>query len=170
MRYEGNLLQERKYHLPSCSITAGRLIQHGRDARKLHFGMRVIQSEVGGETARVPASVQAVLAARIDRLLESDKRLLQSAAVIGKDVPFSLLEAVAELHGEALRDALARLREDEFLYETSVFPDLELTFKHALTHEVTYAGLVQERRRALHARVFDAIERVHVDRLVDQVE
>ena len=103
--------------------------------------------------------MQAVLAARIDRLPAEDKRLLQTAAVIGKDVPFALLQAIAELPEEALHRGLAHLQAAEFLYETRLFPDLEYTFKHALTHEVAYGSLLQERRRALHARIVEAIER-----------
>src|SRR6266540_1121822 len=112
------------------------------------------------ESTQVPATVQAVLAARIDRLPLEEKQLLQSAAVIGKDVPFSLLQAVTELSDEELRRALTHLQAAEFLYETSLFPDLEYTFKHALTHEVAYGGLLQERRRALHLRALDALERL----------
>ena len=119
---------------------------------------------------QVPATVQAILAARIDRLAPEDKRLLQAAAVIGKDVPFALLLAIAELAEEDLRRGLAHLQAAEFLYETSLFPDLEYTFKHALTHEVTYGGLLQERRRDLHARIVDAIETLHRDRLGEQIE
>ena len=118
----------------------------------------------------MPATVQAILAARIDRLAPEDKRLLQAAAVIGKDVPFALLLAIAELPEEDLRRGLAHLQAAEFLYETSLFPDLEYTFKHALTHEVTYGGLLQERRRDLHARIVDAIETLHRDRLGEQIE
>jgi class 3 adenylate cyclase len=84
------------------------------------------------QSTQVPATVQAILGSRIDRLLPEDKRLLQCAAVIGKDVPYPLLQAVAELSENALRQGLARLQTAEFLYETSLFPDLEYTFKHAL--------------------------------------
>ncbi len=122
------------------------------------------------ESAQVPATVQAVLAARIDRLPPEDKRLLQSAAVIGKDVPHPLLQAIAELPDEALRQGLARLHAAEFLYEASLFPDLEYTFKHALTHEVAYGSLLQERRRALHTRIVDAIRALYADRQAEQVE
>ena len=118
---------------------------------------------------RVPATVQAVLAARIDRLPAEEKRLLQSASVIGKDVAFTLLHAVAELPDDSLRRGLAHLQAAEFLYETSLFPELEYTFKHALTHEVAYGGLLQERRRALHARIVEAIELLYADRLAEQV-
>ena len=111
-----------------------------------------------------------MLAARIDRLAPEDKRLLQAASVIGKDVPFALLQAIAELPDEALRRGLDHLQAAEFLYETGLFPDLEYTFKHALTHEVTYGGLLQERRRELHARIVDAIETLHRDRLGEHIE
>jgi class 3 adenylate cyclase/tetratricopeptide (TPR) repeat protein len=122
------------------------------------------------ERTQVPATVQAVLAARIDRLPLEEKQLLQSAAVIGKDVPFSLLQAITELSDQELRRGLTHLQAAEFLYETSLFPDLEYTFKHALTHEVAYGSLLHERQRALHSRIVEAIETLHPDRLIEQVE
>ena len=118
----------------------------------------------------VPATVQAVLAARIDRLPPQAKSLLQSASVVGKDVPFEHLRAIAELPEEALREGLAHLQAAEFLYETRLFPDLEYTFKHALTHEVAYTSVLHERRRALHARIVEAIETLSPDRLGEHVE
>ncbi len=122
------------------------------------------------EIARVPATVHAMLAARIDRLGFEEKHLLQSAAVIGKDVPFVLLHAIADLSEEELRRDLGHLQAAEFVYETRLFPDLEYTFKHALTHEVAYGSILQERRRALHARIVEAIEQLYQDRLIEQVE
>jgi class 3 adenylate cyclase/tetratricopeptide (TPR) repeat protein len=122
------------------------------------------------QAIQVPATVQAILAARIDRLPPEDKRLLQVAAVVGKDVPFTLLQAIAELPDEALRRGLDHLQAAEFVYEVGLFPDLEYTFKHALTHEVTYGGLLQDRRRELHARIVEALETLHRDRLGEQVE
>jgi predicted ATPase len=121
-------------------------------------------------TLQVPATVQAVLAARIDRLPPEDKRVLQTAAVIGTDVPASLLQAIAELSEAALGSALAHLQAGEFLYETRLFPEHEYTFKHALTHEVAYGGLLQERRRVLHARLVAALEALAGDRVAEQVE
>ena len=131
---------------------------------------RGVSAGATGPDDQVPATVQAMLAARIDRLSPEDKRLLQAASVIGKDVPFALLQAIAELPDEALRRGLDHLQAAEFLYETRLFPDLEYTFKHALTHEVTYGSLLQERRRELHARIVDAIETLHRDRLGEQIE
>jgi class 3 adenylate cyclase/tetratricopeptide (TPR) repeat protein len=122
------------------------------------------------EAIRVPPTVQAILASRMDRLDAEDKRLLQAASVVGKDVPFALLLAIAELDEDALRRGLGRLQSAEFLYEARLFPDLEYTFKHALTHEVAYGSLVGERRRALHVALVATIERVHADRLEEHVE
>ncbi len=122
------------------------------------------------EEVQVPPTVQAVLAARIDRLQTEDKRLLQTAAVIGKDVPYVLLEAIAELPEADLKFGLARLQQAEFLYEVSLFPDLEYTFKHALTHETAYGSLLQERRRTLHGKILDAMERLYSERLSERVE
>ena len=121
-------------------------------------------------TIQIPPTVQVMLAARIDRLPPEAKRLLQVAAVIGKDVPVELLQAVADLPGEALGRGLNHLKAAEFVYEAGLFPDLEYTFKHALTHEVAYGGLLQERRLTLHARVVTAIEALHRDRLDEQIE
>jgi class 3 adenylate cyclase/tetratricopeptide (TPR) repeat protein len=119
---------------------------------------------------RVPATVQAILAARIDRLHPDDKRVLQSAAVIGKDVSFPLLQAVAGVPEAKLRQSLTQLQTAEFLYETSLFPELEYTFKHALTQEVAYATLLLERRRELHARIVQMIETLHAERLANEVD
>jgi predicted ATPase len=121
-------------------------------------------------TVQVPATVQAILAARIDRLPLEAKTLLQTAAVIGKDVPHPLLRGVAGLGDEQLQSGLAHLQAGEFLYEASLFPDLEYTFKHALTHEVAYGSLLQDRRRALHARIVEALEQLYPDRLAEQIE
>jgi class 3 adenylate cyclase/tetratricopeptide (TPR) repeat protein len=122
------------------------------------------------EALQVPATVQAMLAARIDRLPLEDKRLLQTASVVGKDVPLVLLQAIAELPEEALRRGVDHLQAAEFLYETGLFPDLEYSFKHALTHEVTYSGLLQQRRRELHARIVDATETLHRERLGEHID
>src|SRR5262249_12959930 len=129
-------------------------------------------------TIQVPATVQAVLAARIDRLPPEDKRLLQTAAVIGMEVPLPLLQAIAEVPEESLQRGLAQLQATEFLYETRLFPEHEYTFKHALMHEVAYGSLLLERRRALHApirevraaRAGDQVAEVASGRSLDQVE
>ena len=121
-------------------------------------------------TIQMPATVQAILAARIDRLRPELKRLLQAAAVVGKDVPVALLTAVAEMGNDILHPALGELQTAELLYEARLFPDLEYTFKHALTHEVAYNGVLQERRRALHATILETLERLHAERLGEHAE
>jgi predicted ATPase len=122
------------------------------------------------QAIQIPPTVQAMLAARIDRLSQENKRLLQVASVVGTDVPFALLQAIAELPDESLRKGLITLQAAEFLNETGRYPDLEYSFKHALTHDVTYGGLLQETRRDLHARIVAAIEMLHRDRLGEQIE
>ncbi|MEK6247323.1 MAG: AAA family ATPase [Planctomycetales bacterium] len=124
----------------------------------------------GAEPVKVPATVQGVLAARIDRLAVEDKELLQTCAVIGKDLPYALLQVIADLPEEDLRRGLANLQTAEFLYETRLFPDLEYTFKHALTHDVAYGTLLKERRQASHQRIAEAIKSIYADRLVEQFE
>jgi tetratricopeptide (TPR) repeat protein len=122
------------------------------------------------ERIQVPATVQAVLAARVDRLPPEEKSLLQMAAVIGKDVPGTVLRFIGDLPEPDFQRGLANLQAAEFLYETSLFPEAEYTFKHALTHEVVYESLLLARRRALHAHITRAIEQLYADRLIEQAE
>ncbi len=119
---------------------------------------------------QVPATVQSVIAARIDRLSPENKRLLQASSVIGKDVPLTLLESLDVEPVDVAHRALSELQDAEFLYQTQLFPGAEYTFKHALTHEVVYGSLLQEKRRSLHAGIVDAIEELHAGRLAEQVE
>ena len=121
-------------------------------------------------SVQVPASVQAVLTARIDRLNLTDKELLQSAAVIGREVPSVLLQAITGNTEDEVRRGLARLCDGEFIYRVDLFPEPLHVFKHALTHEVAYGSSLRERRRILHARIVEVVERRYGDRLSDQVE
>jgi len=118
----------------------------------------------------IPSTVQALLSARIDRLPAEEKHILEMAAVIGKRFPLRLLQAISDQEPEALRRRLAALQAAEFIYETAVVPDVEYTFKHALTHEVAYEGMLDARRRALHAAVMDAMGQLYGERLDDHVE
>jgi class 3 adenylate cyclase/tetratricopeptide (TPR) repeat protein len=115
-------------------------------------------------TLEVPASVRAVLAARIDRLPPEDKRLLQAAAVIGEEVPAPLLEAVADAPADDVREGLARLRRAELLTEATMFPDPVHAFRHSLIHDVAYESLLHESRRALHARIARTMEGLYAER------
>jgi adenylate cyclase len=116
----------------------------------------------------VPATVQALLAARIDRLGEREKRLLQVASVIGKDFAEPLLVAVAELPADELKAALAELRTAEFVYEQAIYPVVEYSFKHPLTQEVALGSQLKERRRTVHAAVARAIEEQHAEHLEER--
>jgi class 3 adenylate cyclase/tetratricopeptide (TPR) repeat protein len=119
---------------------------------------------------QVPSTVQPVIAQRIDRLSPVHKQLLQAAAVIGTTVPAPLLHATVELSDETLRQGLAKLQSAEYLDETGSFPEPEYAFKHTLTHEVAYESLLHERRRTLHARIMETIERLYGDRIAEHLE
>ena len=118
----------------------------------------------------IPPTVQAVLAARIDALPAAEKRLLQDASVIGRDVLFALLHSISGLPEDELRALLDDVQASEFLYATQLFPDLQYTFTHSLTHDVTYNGVLIERRREIHARIVEAIEKLYAGRLGEQIE
>jgi class 3 adenylate cyclase/tetratricopeptide (TPR) repeat protein len=111
----------------------------------------------------VPDTVQAVLAARIDRLPDREKQVLETAAVIGKQFERRLLREVVDLADAELDAALAALGSAGFVYEHALFPELEYTFKHPLTQEVAYASQLGERRARLHGTVARAIEEIHGD-------
>jgi predicted ATPase len=117
-----------------------------------------VQEQDGLAADTVPETIQAVLAARIDRLPTEAKHLLHTAAVLGTEVPVPLLAAIAELPEAALHRSLAHLQAAEFLYEPRLVPEQVYTFKHALTHEVAYGSLLQERRRVLHACIVETLE------------
>ena len=114
----------------------------------------------------IPATVQTVLAARIDRLPPREKRVLQCAAVIGEEGPARLLAEISDLPDEALREALAHLDHAELLENT---PE-RFRFRHSLTHAVTYETLLHERRRQLHGAIAQAMERLYVERLDEHLD
>ena len=118
----------------------------------------------------IPTTVQGVLAARIDRLAPQEKTLLQTLAVLGKEFPLSLVQRVTDRSEAELYGALARLQAAEFIYEQPAFPEVEYTFKHALTQEVAYNSLLIERRKVLHERTAQAIETLFQARLEDHYE
>jgi class 3 adenylate cyclase/tetratricopeptide (TPR) repeat protein len=117
----------------------------------------------------IAPSVQAVLAARIDRLPAEDKRLLQAASVIGQDVPFDVLKEVVGIEPSELDNILARLQLANFLDKGKTLP-LTYAFKHALTHDVAYASLLREQRKLIHSRALHAVERVYAGHLGEQLE
>ena len=120
-------------------------------------------SELG--TLQVPATVQAVVAARIDRLPEREKQVLQSAAVIGREFTEPVLEAAAELRGADLAESLRALMGTELLYEQSLYPVAEYAFNHPLTQEVAYGSQLGKHRARVHASVARTIETLDADKL-----
>jgi tetratricopeptide (TPR) repeat protein len=121
-------------------------------------------------TLQVPPNVKPVIAARIDRLDPADRRVLQIAAVIGKDIPRPVLKALCGLKREDLNAAIRRLAKVEFLFELQSYPEIEYTFKHALTHDVAYESLVGEDRKRIHADVLALMERLYDGQLTPQAE
>jgi tetratricopeptide (TPR) repeat protein len=119
-------------------------------------------------SSMVPETVQEVLLARIERLPAPARRLLQSAATIGRTVPLALLRAAADVPDEQLAEALRHLLAAEFLYQSAAGPAPEYTFKHALTHDVAYETLLDQRRTELHGAVGQAIERLYAHQLEEQ--
>ena len=119
---------------------------------------------------RMPATIQSVLASRIDRLPANEKRVLQDAAVIGNKLPFELLRAISGLAMTDLRRVMEHLVSAEMLIESRLFPDAEYAFRHALTHEVAYSELLKSRRSEIHARIVGAIENLYGNRLGEWLE
>jgi hypothetical protein len=109
----------------------------------------------------IPPSVQAVLAARIDRLAERAKHVLQAAAVIGREFSEPLLRQGVELPESEVADALRALVQAEFLFETALYPDLEYAFKHPLTREVAYDAQLRARRGRTHLALARALIERH---------
>jgi class 3 adenylate cyclase/tetratricopeptide (TPR) repeat protein len=116
---------------------------------------------------KVPTTVQAVLASRIDRLPSAEKELLQTLAVIGRDFPLGLAQRVTTIPREELERMLSKLQLGEFIYEQPTIGDVEYSFKHAFTHEVAYGSLLAERRRQIHDRTAHAIETIYADQVED---
>ena len=116
----------------------------------------------------LPRTVQAVLAARIDRLGEREKQVLQTAAVIGKEFAEPLLARVLERSESDRSAALDALKAGEFLYETALYPATEYAFKHPLTQEVAYDSQLTASRARVHAAVAKALEQAHAEALDEQ--
>jgi len=117
----------------------------------------------------VPDTVQDAIMARIDRLGEEPKRVLQLASVIGREFTSRLIEHLSDLDG-GIDAAMRELRSKELIYEKSLFPERAYMFKHALTQEVAYGSLLIKRRKDLHHLAGLAIEALYADRLVEHYE
>jgi class 3 adenylate cyclase/tetratricopeptide (TPR) repeat protein len=112
----------------------------------------------GIDTIPLPSTVQAVIAARIDRLEEKAKKVLEVASVVGREISIPILDAVAGLVPVELSEAVQCLRQAELLYDVPPFERRLLAFRHPLIQEVAYRSLLHELRRELHSKVAQAIE------------
>jgi class 3 adenylate cyclase/tetratricopeptide (TPR) repeat protein len=119
---------------------------------------------------QVPATIESLLTSRIDRLPPGDKRLLQSAAVIGNHAPLGILQTLGESTSDDLQQALGRLQASELLYEMRLFPDFEYSFKHALIRDAAYQMLPPDRRRALHSAVLVAGEQYYASQSAEKAD
>ena len=117
----------------------------------------------------VPPTVHGILASRIDALPASEKDLLQTLAVIGKDFPLNLVRHMTASPDDRLEPMLKGLQAGEFIYEQPALGEAEYTFKHVLTQEVAYNSVLMERRRLLHERTGEAIEALFKDRIDDHL-
>jgi class 3 adenylate cyclase/tetratricopeptide (TPR) repeat protein len=141
------------------SLREGGTLEGARGSYRLVRPIRAVE---------IPTTVQPVLAARIDRLAEREKHVLSAAAVIGKKFPKAVIARVAELSEPDLAAALSHLRDAEFIYEETLYPEVEYAFKHPLTQEVAYDAQLSERRRQVHAAVARALEELHADQADEQ--
>ena len=118
---------------------------------------------------QMPDTIEGIIAARMDRLEDDIKRTMQVASVIGRDFAFRILETITEMR-QGLKSYLLNLQGLEFIYEKSLFPELEYVFKHALTQEVAYNSLLQQRRKEIHEKIGQAIEKLYAERLEEFYE
>jgi len=135
-------------------VEAGNLV--GR-----HSAYRLVKSV---KTQTLPRTVQSVLAARIDRLGEAAKQVLQTASVIGQEFEESILRQATDLVGIELDDCLHKLNEVEFFYQKAFYPEQVYAFRHPIVREVAYHSLLSKPRAKLHRRAALAIERLHLQR------
>ncbi len=141
------------------------LLENGSIQRKDH---QYVLTRKASEIA-VPDTIQAIIAARMDRLEDNLKRTMQVASVIGRDFAYRILQTITGMR-EDLKSHLVNLQGLEFIYEKSLFPELEYIFKHALIQEVAYNSLLIKRRKEIHQRIGKAIEDIYADRLEEFYE
>ena len=141
------------------------LLENGSIQKKDHqYVLTKEASEI-----EVPDSIQAIIAARIDRVEDNLKRIMQVASVIGREFAYRILQTIMGMR-EELKYSLINLQGLEFIYEKRLFPELEYIFKHALTQEVAYNSLLQRRRKDIHEKIGSAIEELYPDRLEEYYE
>jgi class 3 adenylate cyclase/tetratricopeptide (TPR) repeat protein len=141
------------------------LIENGTIEKLNHqYILSVEVSEI-----QLPETVQGIIAARMDRLEDTIKRTMQVAAVIGRDFAYRILQIITGMRDD-LKSYLLRLQDLEFIYEKSLFPELEYIFKHAVTQEVAYNSLLSQKKKEIHEKIGTAIEEVYGEKLEEFFE
>jgi class 3 adenylate cyclase/tetratricopeptide (TPR) repeat protein len=140
-------------------------------------GLEVIKRENGKvrfqgdpQSIAIPSTIQDMVMARVDRLSDGAKAVLQAGSVIEREFPHDLIRTVTGFPEEELLSCLSALKDAELLYERGVYPQTSYIFRHALTREVVYGSILARRRRELHGRIGTAIEELHEDNLADHYE
>jgi class 3 adenylate cyclase/tetratricopeptide (TPR) repeat protein len=141
------------------------LVENGSIQRK---NDRFVLSQKPSEID-VPDTIQGIIAARMDRIEDNLKRIMQVASVIGREFAYRILQSITDM-SEDLKASLVNLQGLEFIYEKQLFPELEYIFKHALTQEVAYNSLLLKRRKEIHERIGEAIEALYSERLEEYYE
>ncbi len=141
------------------------LLENGSIQRRGH---QYVLSKKASEV-EVPDTIQGIIASRLDRVEESLKKIMQVASVIGREFAYRILQTIMGMR-EELKSSLINLQGLEFIYEKSLFPELEYIFKHALTQEVAYNSLLHKRRKEIHEKIGSAIETLYPDRLEEYYE
>lgn len=117
----------------------------------------------------IPSTLRGVMMARIDRLSEQDRAVLQKAAVIGRSFTYRLLASISGLD-DAVDESIAALKDHEIISELPLAAEPEYHFKHTITQELAYNNMLATERRALHERIGDALEKLAADRPDEQLE
>jgi class 3 adenylate cyclase/tetratricopeptide (TPR) repeat protein len=118
----------------------------------------------------IPSTIQDLIMARIDSLPEGAKDILQTGAVIEREFSYELIKSMTDLPEHELLSRLSVLKDSELLFERGIYPQSTYIFKHALTQEVAYEGLLKQRRREIHDRIAIAMEEIYADRLEEHYE
>jgi tetratricopeptide (TPR) repeat protein len=140
-------------------------------------GLGLIKREEGrvllqgdAQSLAIPSTIQDMIMARVDRLSEEARSVLQAGSVIEREFPHGLIRVVTGLPESELLTCLSALKDAELLYERGIYPRTSYVFRHALTREVVYGSILSQRRRELHGRIGIAIEEMHKDDLAGHYE
>lgn len=122
------------------------------------------------ENLTIPSTIQGVITARVDRLPEEAKALLQTGSVIEREFTYELIKHVTAMEENELLPNLSILKESELLYERGIYPESTFIFKHALTRDVVYDSILSEKRKNLHEAIGNGVEQLYSTRVEQKYE